>query len=101
MIIDSGDRYEGRDAMLAKWNEIFESFPDFKSKVTLTIADEKGVFMELVFSGTFEKTFMGDKPTGKPVNLYLALVFVFEDGKISILHEYYDAVSLKTQFGIM
>ena len=91
---------EGRDAVVEAYRELFEGFPDSNCRSMFKMANEKGVLIEVVWTGTNEKPFRGNPATGKPVKLLKAYVFIFENDKIFHIHDYFDGASYLAQMGM-
>jgi heme-degrading monooxygenase HmoA/predicted ester cyclase len=100
-----GFRLTGREAAEKTWDMWIEAFADNRLEITGIHADDRGGMAEGRATGTHTGTLRGPAgeiaPTGRAVNLPYALVYEFEEGKITSIHTYFDQADLYGQLGSM
>lgn len=101
---DPTGKYKGKQEILKSLKVWHDAFPDSKGDVTNQIVQGDQVLSEVTFRGTHTGPLagvMGVIPaTGKPVELRIAIVSWFRDGKIQRERSYFDLVTLSTQLGL-
>lgn len=101
---DPTGKYKGKHEILKSLKVWHDAFPDAKGDVTNQFAEGDQVLSEVTFRGTQTGPLagaMGIIPaTGKPVELRLAIVSWFRDGKIQRERTYFDLATLTTQLGL-
>jgi steroid delta-isomerase-like uncharacterized protein len=93
---------------IRQWHQIFlTAAPDAKAKAELTnvvTAGEGWVFTEHTGRATHTGPLVGLSgtipPTGRRVELPIAELVRVEEGKITLLHAYYDGATLMRQLGV-
>ena len=89
-----------------QWLQIFlTAFPDAKVEVTNVVtAGEGWVFTEHTGRGTHTGPLVGPSgtipPTGRKGELPIGELFQVENGKIALIHAYYDGATLMRQLGV-
>ncbi len=89
-----------------QWLQIFlTAFPDAKVEVTNVVAAAGGwVFTEHTGRGTHTGPLVGPAgtipPTGRRIELPIGELLRVEDGKIALVHAYYDGATLMRQLGV-
>lgn len=77
------------------------AFPDFRRQQDLLlIEDDRAAEFGVTF-GTDTGGFMGLPPTGKAIQVSLALLYLFGDGQIVRFRSVYDFTGLLVQVGIL
>lgn len=74
-IVATGLRWEGHPGARAFYTELFAAFPDNRFSLTDIVIGPQGVFEAVVLEATHEWPFAGLQPTGRRVNLELAILF--------------------------
>jgi steroid delta-isomerase-like uncharacterized protein len=86
------------------WETWFRAFPDGKLEAVNLVAQGDHVFAECVGRGTHTGTLKGPSgeipATGRKVEVPLAEIFRFREGKIVELRYYFDAFGLYRQLGL-
>ena len=85
--------------MIAKASTV--AFPDLKVTVHEQIAEGDFVVTRWSASGTHLGDFMGNKPTGKPVQIKAIHIHQIAGGRICHLWEQIDLLSLSKQLGVV
>ena len=89
-----------------QWLQIFlTAFPDAKVEVTNVVTASEGrVFTEHTGRGTHTGPLVGPSgtipPTGRKGELPIGELFQVENGKIALIHAYYDGATLMRQLGV-
>lgn len=93
---------EAAEALWAAWNE---AFPDNRLEIIAIHADDRGGVHEGRFIGTHTGTLRGPAgeipPTGRVLDAPFAVVYGFEESKITSVHLYFDQAELLSQLGVM
>jgi len=90
----------GRAAVKESYVDLFNGFPDCKAEILNELAGDDQVLIEIRWTGTNTGEFRGTPATGKPVDVRIAYIFKFRDGKICSITEYYDAATVVAQMGL-
>ena len=91
---------------IRQWHQIFlTAAPDAKAELTNVVtAGEGWVFTEHTGRGTHTGPLVGPSgtipPTGRRIELPIAELVRVEEGKITLLHAYYDGATLMRQLGV-
>ena len=98
-------KYVGRAQILASQKVWQTAFPDAKGDVTNQIAEGEQVLTEAIFRGTHTGPLAGPNgttipATNKKVEMRLAFVDSFKDGKIQRERAYYDLAGMMQQLGL-
>lgn len=88
---------EGR----ARFETLFEAFPDFSATVEDIVAEGDTVAMRVTLRGTHEGTFMGMEPTGESFEVQNMVFPRLEDGKITERWVLPDSLGMMQQLGIV
>jgi steroid delta-isomerase-like uncharacterized protein len=103
-IIDPSGTHTGKKEILASFEVWHTAFPDAKGDVTNQIAEGDQVLTEVTFRGTHTGVLKGNgmtvPPTGKKINMPVAFVDWFKNGKIKRERGYYDLAGLMAQLGL-
>ena len=94
----------GKPAILAQLKVWHTAFPDSKGEVTNQISEGDRVATEVTFRGTHTGPLAGAMgtiaPTGKRVEINVAFLNWFRNGKIKRERSYFDLHGLMQQLGI-
>ncbi len=92
---------------IRQWLQVFlTAFPDATVEVTNVVgAGEEGwVFTEHTGRGTHTGPLVGPSgtipPTGRKIELPIGELFQVQNGKIALIHAYYDGATLMRQLGV-
>jgi steroid delta-isomerase-like uncharacterized protein len=103
-VSDPTGKYKGKPEILAQFKVWHTAFPDAKGEVTNQVTEGDRVATEVTFRGTHTGPLAGAMgtiaPTGKRVELNIALLNWFRNGKIQREHDYFDLAGLMQQLGI-
>jgi steroid delta-isomerase-like uncharacterized protein len=95
-----GERTAGRAAAAAYYERWWRGFPDLTwSTVALHMAEDEAI-AEGIFRGTHQGEFLGLAPTGRKIELPVAIVVAFADGRMARERLYYDLATLLRQLGV-
>ncbi|HEV8535361.1 MAG TPA: ester cyclase [Candidatus Limnocylindria bacterium] len=102
---DPTGKYVGRDQLLASQKVWHTAFPDAKGDVTNQIAEGDQVFTEITYRGTHTGPLAGPNgmtvpATGKKIDMHIAVVDWFKNGKIQRERAYFDLAGLMQQLGV-
>ncbi len=91
---------------LRQWLQIFlTAAPDAKVEVTNVVAAGDWVFTEHTGRGTHKGPLVGPSgtipPTGRKIELPIGELVRVENGKIALIHAYYDGATLMRQLGVL
>jgi predicted ester cyclase len=90
------------DEVLKHHIEIFEAaFPGYQLAAEEMAAEDNQVIVWATFTGTHDGDLMGIAPTGKPVEIPIALVYWIEDGKIADHLMLADQLTMLQQIGVL
>lgn len=90
------------DEVLKHHIDIFEAaLPGYQLKAEEMLAEGNNVFVRTTLTGAHTGDLMGIPPTGKPVEISLALVYRIEDGKIVDHWMLADQLTLMQQIGVI
>ena len=101
-----GQAFRGPEGF-RQWHQIFlTAVPDAKAEVTNVVAAGEGgwVFTEHIGRGTHTGPLVGPSgtipPTGRKIELPIGELFRVENGKIALIHAYYDGATMMRQLGV-
>ena len=90
---------DGAEAVRGLLGQLLGAFPDlWLQKLALYHADE-AVIVECKFGGTHRGPWAGIAPTGKPMEVQSALIFIFEGGNLICEKVYFDHATVLRQLG--
>jgi len=103
--LDPTGKYVGRSQILASQRVWHVAFPDAKGEVTNQIAEGEQVLTEATFRGTHTGPLAGPNgmtvpATNKKIEMRIAFVDWFKDGKVQRERAYYDLAGLMQQLGV-
>jgi steroid delta-isomerase-like uncharacterized protein len=103
--VAGGETYNGPDGIVDLFKKWSGGFPDIQVETLALVADEQGAAGEFVGRGTHDGTLVtreGDiPPTNRPLEERFILIAEIEGGKITGAREYYNAMSIMMQLGLM
>ena len=99
-----GQTFRGPEG-LHEWLQVFlTALPDARTELINVVAAEEWVFSEHVGRGTHTGPLVGPSgeipPTGRKVELRIGEVYRIEEGKIALIHAYYDGATMMRQLGV-
>ena len=100
--IDFRGRQEGREAIVAYFEEGTKAFPDIKLETLLLLDNEHNVVAEASFRGTHtgSRTLPDGTvvaPTGKSLEMDAVSVCTIRDGKFAYMRDYCDSADVTRQ----
>ena len=110
--------FRGKEEARAHWQNMYNTFPDFRMDVIEVTAEEDRVVAEIEHGGTMKGTMkantgdwkkthypfshlMDRGPTGKGYRVQSAFRFNFSGGKIRSALSYWDTASMLSQLGVL
>jgi predicted SnoaL-like aldol condensation-catalyzing enzyme len=93
------DTPQGKSGFKEFFEEIFDAIPDFSYTMKRIVAEGDFVMMYSSTTGTHEKEWLGNPPTGNKLNFDVVDIFRIEDGKIAEHWDVADTLKLFTQVG--
>jgi steroid delta-isomerase-like uncharacterized protein len=103
--VGSGQKYRGRQGARQNAEGWLTAFPDVDIELLNVVASGDWAVAEAVGRGTHSgpmQTPMGEvPPTGTKVELHFCSVVKVRDGKIVEERDYYDAMTIASQLGLM
>ena len=97
----TGEKSVGRDAVMETFKKWESAFPDMEIDALNVVSTENGTAGEFLARGV-QTGPLGDIPaTDKPVEEHFAIIGEVEGGKFTRMREYYDAMTLMTQLGLV
>lgn len=97
----AGKTYVGREAVAARYRDLWTAFPDFRVEPVNFTQNESSVAVEAIFTGTHNGVFNGFAPTGRAFRLPIVVVFRFDGSKIASESIYLDYASHLRQLGLL
>lgn len=101
---DPTGTYKGKDRILASAKVWKTAFPQANAQVTNQVTEGDQLVSEVIFRGTHTGPLaspMGSiAPTGKPIELHIAVVSSFRNGLIQRERSYFDLAGLMRQLGV-
>jgi steroid delta-isomerase-like uncharacterized protein len=93
----TGEAYRGREAVRSYYREWWDAFGNVPSHSHLYVAAADRLIVETRFAGTHRGAYRGAAPTGRPIDLPVAIVVSFRSGLMSGERFYYDRATLLAQ----
>jgi steroid delta-isomerase-like uncharacterized protein len=94
--------FEGREAILCFFTELFGAFPDFQLRVDRVVADDRSAVVQWYASGSFTGTpFQGIEATGRRAEVRGVDVIEIENGLIRHNTIYYDGAGFARDIGLL
>ncbi len=90
---------QGKAGFIRFFKELFEGVPDFSYTIKKIIAEGDVVMMYSTTTGTHKGEWLGNPPTGNPLNYDVVDIFRIENGKIAEHWDVADTLKLFTQVG--
>lgn len=91
----------GKAELRAFANSVFAGVPDFKVEMTRRCVARESAAVEWVMSGTHKGDWPGLPSTGKHFSVRGLSLIEFQAGKIQRVSDYWDAVTLMRQVGLL
>lgn len=98
--VATGEVHRGREAVRAYYNEWWNAFGIVPEDIRRYIASENFLVVETRFVGSHRGSYRGAPPTGRPLNLPVAIFISLRDGLMSGERFYYDRATLLAQIQI-
>jgi steroid delta-isomerase-like uncharacterized protein len=95
-----GERVQGHAAAAAYYQRWWTGFPDLTWVPQRRAFTEDGVVSELIVRGTHRGDYLGIAPTGKTIELPVAIFVSFADGRMASERLYYDLATLLRELGV-
>ena len=93
----SGRSPSGLQAQIVNYQRIFESFPDFQTRIEDRIFGGDRIVARSILSATHSRTVLGFAPTGKRVTWATIDIWRVENGKLAEHWDVVDVASLQKQ----
>ena len=90
---------DGPEAVHGLLGQVLGAFPDFWLKKTAVHHADDAVIVECSFGGTHRGPWAGIAPTGNPVAVESACIFVFEGDRLVCEKVYFDHATILRQIG--
>ena len=101
---DPTGKYKGKAQILASFKAWKTAFPQANAQVTNQVSEGDQLVSEVVYRGTHSGPLATPNgsiaPTGKPIELHLAIVSSFRNGLIQRERAYFDLAGLMQQLGV-
>jgi steroid delta-isomerase-like uncharacterized protein len=91
----------GPDGVRALAATLTRAFPDFSSRILITVADADRIAVHVSHTGTHHGEFLGVPPTGRAAAVTSTAILTIRDGRIASNHVVFDALGLLTQLGVI
>lgn len=95
-----GQRFTGHAGATEYYQRWWRGFPDLTWVPRSRAFTEDGVVSELIAQGTHRGEFLGLAPTGRRIELPVAIFVAFRDGRMSGERLDYDLATLLAQLGV-
>jgi len=99
--LPTGSETIGLDSLREHVRNHREAFPDWTEEIKHIVAEGDLVVIHFVSTGTNEGSFLGNPPTGKPIQINEMSIFRIVDGKIAEQWLIPDLLSLNQQLGFI
>lgn len=96
----AGQVYRGREAVAARYAELWRAFPDFNVSPLRYVEQGDIVVMEADYTGTHVGRYLGHEGTGKKFQLRLVNIFAFDTTHIASETIYIDLATQLRQLGL-
>ncbi|MBI1728038.1 MAG: ester cyclase [Candidatus Rokubacteria bacterium] len=97
--VPTGEVYHGREGARAYYREWWDAFANVPSASRLYVPAADRLIVETRFIGTHRGRFRGAAPTGRPIDLPIAIFIGFRGGLLTGERFYYDRATLLAQIG--
>lgn len=97
--VPSGEIYRGREDVRRYYREWWDAFGNVPSGSRLYIPAGDCLIVETRFVGAHRGSYRGRLPTGRPIDLPVAIFIRFRDGLMAGERFYYDRATLLAQLG--
>jgi steroid delta-isomerase-like uncharacterized protein len=99
--VASGEIATRQEAVMDAFKKWQSAFPDVSISPLGIVSTERGAAGEFLARGTQTGPLGEIPPTGKSMDVRFSLIAELEDGRITAMREYYDALTLMTQLGLV
>jgi|SRR5437867_2500157 len=99
--VPTGEVYRGLESVRAYYHEWWTAFAIVPQDIRSYIVSESFLIVETRFVGAHRGGYRGTAPTGRPLNLPVAIFINLRDGLMSGERFYYDRATLLAQTGIL
>jgi predicted ester cyclase len=95
-LVQTGDRWEGHEGAARFYTQLLTAFPDIKFDLTNIVIGPQGVCEEAHVTATHEAEWLGQPPTGEPIEFRVVIFFPWSPDKRLFEGErvYFDAATL-------
>ncbi len=95
-LVPTGHEWRGHEGARSFYTELLSAFPDIHFDLQSIVIGPQGVFEEAHVTGTYQGEWLGQAPTGKPVEFQVAIYFPWDPNseKFSGERIYFDALDL-------
>lgn len=97
--VPSGERYLGREGAQRYYREWWDAFGYVPSDSRLYVSARDCLIVETRFIGAHRGSYRGAPPTGRSIDLPVAIFIRFRDGLMAGERFYYDRATLLAQIG--
>jgi steroid delta-isomerase-like uncharacterized protein len=97
----NGEPYDGEEAVRTLLQGLVDGFPDFHAEIVKLHHADDAVFGEARVTGTHNGEFNGIPATGKPVDVMIGTIFVFDEDRLLCETVYWDMATVLQQIGIL
>jgi ketosteroid isomerase-like protein len=103
--VAAGETYHGPEGIVEAFRTWESAFPDMVIRTLSIVETERGAAGEFVGRGTHDGPLPSPEgeigPTGKKVDERFSIIAEVEAGKITGFREYYDAMTMMAQLGLI
>jgi len=99
--VPTGERHRGREAVRAYYGEWWDAFGNVPAGGRRFVPAADCLIVETRFVGAHRGRYRGVAPTGRAIDLPVAIFVSFRDGLMSGERFYYDRATLLAQIGAM
>jgi predicted ester cyclase len=93
----TGESYRGHGGVRTYYTEWWTAFGNVPARSRRYVPADDGLIVETRFVGTHRGTYRGIEPTGRPIDLPVAIFVSFRDGLMLGERFYYDRSTLLAQ----
>jgi len=97
--VPTGEIYRGREGVRSYYREWWEAFGNVPSSSRLYVPAGDRLIVETRFVGTHRGSYRNTAPTGRSIDLPVAIFISFRDGLMAGERFYYDRATLFAQIG--
>ena len=95
-LVQTGHKWHGKEGATRFYNELLTAFPDIHFDLQYIVIGPQGVYEEANVTGTHKGDWLGNPPTGKPVEFKVTILFPWDMDKQKFQGEriFFDAPGL-------